>query len=95
MDKIKFGHLMAYLGHLSIGRTFTLNEVYDIHQTIVDGMQLGYDDRLMSDMLAAMKSGRKIDAIKAHRAMSGFGLKESKDFIEQHWITQYVPPSND
>lgn len=33
-------------------------------------------------MLMAMKDDRKIDTIKMHRALTGFGLKESKDAIE-------------
>jgi len=33
--------------------------------------------------------GRKIDAIKAIRAMTGFGLKASKDGIED-WLTRYA-----
>lgn len=34
------------------------------------------------DLMNAMAQGRKIEAIKAHRTMTGFGLKESKDVVE-------------
>lgn len=37
---------------------------------------------LVIDMLAYMISGRKIEAIKTHRQLTGMGLKESKDAIE-------------
>lgn len=30
----------------------------------------------------------KIDAIKRHRELTGFGLKESKDFVEKHLPTR-------
>lgn len=33
-------------------------------------------------MLNFMAEGRKIDAIRMHRQMTGWGLKESKDAIE-------------
>ena len=34
-------------------------------------------------MVEAMASGRKIDAIKLYRQMTGYSLKESKDAIER------------
>jgi ribosomal protein L7/L12 len=34
------------------------------------------------EMLAAMATGRKIEAIKYCRALTGQGLKEAKDMIE-------------
>jgi hypothetical protein len=34
------------------------------------------------EMFRFMREGRKIEAIKAHRALTGLGLKESKDEIE-------------
>ncbi len=36
-------------------------------------------------MLLAMRTGRKIDAIKHFRGMTGYGLAESKLAIERHW----------
>jgi len=36
-------------------------------------------------MLKAMQDGQKIEAIKAHRSLTGYGLKESKDIIEKYW----------
>jgi ribosomal protein L7/L12 len=34
------------------------------------------------DLMHHMANGRKIEAIKAHRTMTGFGLKESKDAVD-------------
>lgn len=37
---------------------------------------------VVKDMLQAIVGGRKIDAIRAYRVLTGEGLKESKDAIE-------------
>lgn len=37
-----------------------------------------------------IKEGRKIDAIKAYRALTGAGLRESKDTIERYWLSGLV-----
>jgi ribosomal protein L7/L12 len=34
------------------------------------------------DLMSAIANGRKIDAIKAYRLLTGYGLKESKDAVE-------------
>jgi len=44
---------------------------------------------LVKGMFAAMSDGRKIDALKAYRALTGATLKESKDAIES--VTVPVP----
>ena len=36
----------------------------------------------VADLMTALVNGRKIDAIKAHRTLTGYGLKESKDAVE-------------
>jgi ribosomal protein L7/L12 len=93
MDKFHLAHLISFVQHLAYNqRVFEADDIAQIDKIICNGMPQqpiqNYNDRALSDMLTAMKDGRKIDAIRHHRAMSGFGLKESKDFIEQHWITQ-------
>jgi ribosomal protein L7/L12 len=35
------------------------------------------------DLMSAMANGRLIDAIKAHRSLTGSGLKESKEAVER------------
>ncbi|MDF1837431.1 MAG: hypothetical protein P1V35_06170 [Planctomycetota bacterium] len=45
---------------------------------------LTYDpyEALSQSVAAALKSGRKIEAIKQYRAETGAGLREAKDFID-------------
>ena len=38
--------------------------------------------RFEDNLIELAKAGKKIEAIKAHRAATGCGLKESKDFVE-------------
>jgi Ribosomal protein L7/L12 C-terminal domain len=40
-------------------------------------------DLLLAQLTEAILAGRKIEAIKLHREMTGLGLKESKDQIEE------------
>ena len=52
------------------------------------GSKLGKDQLspdqiyILSDLLDALKSREMIRAIKAHRSLTGWGLKESKDVID-------------
>lgn len=39
-------------------------------------------DRQLKELIAAVKAGQKINAIKVVREMTGFGLKEAKDLFE-------------
>lgn len=41
-------------------------------------------------LVAACRDGMKIQAIKALRQLTGFGLTESKHFIEDHYFGPYV-----
>lgn len=44
------------------------------------------NDRVQRDvvgLLEAMASGKKIEAIKNYRSLTGYGLKESKDAVER------------
>ena len=36
-------------------------------------------------VLDALRRGKKIEAIKEYRAVSGAGLKEAKDYVEERW----------
>ena len=40
------------------------------------------DDDSVPDLLQLLREGNKIEAIKRHRARTGTGLKESKDYVE-------------
>lgn len=51
-------------------------------QSLLDDLRAEID---MKPIMELMKDGRKIDAIRAYRAESGCGLKESKDYIESYY----------
>jgi ribosomal protein L7/L12 len=40
---------------------------------------------VLNELMQAISNGRKLDAIKAHRTLTGFGLRESKDAVERYW----------
>jgi len=42
---------------------------------------------LLKKIQEAVKGGHKIQAIKAIRLLTGWSLKDSKDFIECFWMT--------
>ena len=42
----------------------------------------------VNDLLSAVKAGKKIEAIRAYRVLTGSGVKESKDAVEAHWPVQ-------
>lgn len=47
------------------------------------GMPPAITDEQIATLSANIFSGRKIQAIKQYRAMSGLGLKESRDAVEE------------
>jgi ribosomal protein L7/L12 len=45
--------------------------------------------QLVNELLAVMNvDGKKIEAIKAYRALTGEGLREAKDAVERYWVQQ-------
>lgn len=45
-------------------------------------------------LMSLMQEGtKKIEAIKAYRTLTNYGLKESKDMVEKYWIAKH--PVND
>lgn len=47
---------------------------------------------MTEDVLDAIRAGRKIDAIRAYRAVNYCGLKEAKEAVEQYaWNYGYWP----
>ena len=47
------------------------------------GIEYDPYENLSEDVVRAIESGKKIQAIKHYRAASGVGLKEAKEFIEE------------
>ena len=91
MNTKKFALLISYICSRT-GREFSMNEVESIYQQVeaMPDQPMNYlhqgSIEQMHLMLEAMQAGRKIDAIEAHKQLTGYGLKESKDAIEKYWI---------
>jgi ribosomal protein L7/L12 len=63
-----------------------LNEIVDFEECVRQPVNVTE----VNVMLACMQKGEhKIEAIRAYRALTSMGLKESKDAVEQYW---YSPP---
>ena len=50
---------------------------------ILDHLGLGADDPRMDEVLVLLRNGKKIQAIKVYREITGAGLKEAKDAVER------------
>lgn len=46
------------------------------------GLEFDPFENVSPDVVAALRSGNKIEAIKLHRAATGVGLAEAKEFVE-------------
>lgn len=84
---MEFAEMFAYIVSIT-GYRFGSGEVSYIDQLITEGNP---PNRTLSHnidaLLAAMQSNKKIEAIKEYRALTGAGMKESKDAVEKYWLT--------
>jgi ribosomal protein L7/L12 len=95
LDKVRFATLISYISRCA-GVTFSVSEIVEIDDIIdmpipePEPVRVSADDINM--MMELMSNGnRKIDAIKLHRQMTGYALKESKDAVEKYWpITRRI-----
>lgn len=93
LDKMTFARLIAHCvsNGMSAGE-YEVNTLDDIVQIeIPEEPSSKFSVHSLAAMLEAMKNERKIEAIKEHRQMTGYGLKESKDFIEKYMVTDHKP----
>lgn len=91
LDKIKFGMLVSWISRrgnvqLDAGDCSDLDNLIDVPMPDVSTDQV--NPSRVDDLLKSISEGRKIDAIKAYRALTGSGLKESKDAICMNWSRQ-------
>ena len=73
--------------------TLTHNDsAYRLLETIgfVEAAEL---NKLVKGLFDAMANGRKIEAIKAYRALTGEGLKPSKDAVETVMVAPVTKPA--
>lgn len=87
MNMIKFAELISYLTVVG-GHRLDKDQIAGVENRIVDILDVApiSIERPKVDlcpMFTYMLSERKIDAIREHRAITGMGLKESKDEIER------------
>ena len=89
LDKIAFAKVLVYIAgivqrnNLDSTDVEVLDNMIDIEVNQTEKVYASADS--IERMLCAMQNDRRIEAIKEHRAMTGMGLKESKDVIEKYW----------
>jgi hypothetical protein len=97
VDKFKFAKLISYIS--GIAQDSLSDEQIsriDIMVTLDPEVQVRTNADQLGRLLGHMKRGSKIEAIKEYRALTGMGLKESKDAVEAFWTfpaTQHPEPS--
>ena len=85
LDKITFAKLITYVS--TRGASLSHSTVLDIDDMIdIEMPPAPIDVTVLHQLLEAIQAGRKIDAIKVHRNLTGYALKESKDVIEKYWV---------
>lgn len=88
LDRIAFATLLNWMGRR--GLQLDKGDIEDIDNLIdvqaPEAQQKPFNIADLSAMMLAMRNGQKIEAIKAHRSMTGYGLKDSKDWVEEYWI---------
>ena len=85
LDKITFAKLIVYVStrvaSLSLSNILDIDDIIDIEMP-----PTSIDVTVLHQLLEAIQAGRKIEAIKVHRNLTGYALKESKDVIEKYWV---------
>lgn len=83
IDAKKFAWLISMLSAY-FNRSIDAQDIESIYNSI-ENMYVNKQINQISviSMFDHMLAGRKIDAIKEHRSLTGMGLKESKDEIER------------
>jgi hypothetical protein len=99
INAIGFACLMSKIGAMR-GEELYESSVRDFHELVLASVveppsqqqllnpTIGNLDILVKSLLMKDQPSdgfNKIEAIKAYRALTGFGLKEAKDAIELHW----------
>src|SRR5690349_16680844 len=84
MDKIAFARLIAYIIALT-GADLSEAQIMKIDSLTkqpIPEPRRNASPAEITALFEAMLSDRKIEAIKIHRTLTGYGLKESKDAVE-------------
>lgn len=84
MDKYAFAELISYITALPSSAHLGECQCREI-EALMDRCSLRRAVMSVDDLLKHMQAGSKIEAIKAYRALTNQGLKESKDAVERYW----------
>lgn len=89
LDKVRFATLIGYISRAA-GVTFSVSEIVEIddiiNMPIPEPAEKVINIADLHTLMALMQEGSQtIAAIKAYRALTGVGLKESKDVVEKYW----------
>ena len=96
LSRTAFARLISYLSH-NAGIEFGEFDIENIDAMITFEEPAKLSDILpapkasavdVDSLLAAFHDGNRIEAIKAYRALTGYGLKESKDAVERYWVSK-------
>ena len=97
MDIIKFATFISFITGKS-GNTLDRWEVEDIQCKLLDmvGASSTMNAGSVRELFQAMAQGRKIEAIRAYRNLTGDGLKDAKDAVEavfnhKPYTTSFAP----
>lgn len=94
LDKIKFAKLIGYIVSELEKPMFgyqieAIDEMIDVDVPQPDVAYPSVSD--VNKLMELMAAGtHKIEAIKLHRKLTGWGLKESKDQVEKYWVSKDV-----
>ena len=85
-DKVKAFSAAAHSKHEALGDVFMTMTKVIVGDFVVKAWDIANDvDSLLDAIEDDVRAGKKIAAIKTHRAMTGLGLKESKAFVDAHY----------
>jgi hypothetical protein len=94
LDKMAFAKVVAHCVNNGMsGTSFAIEDLdclIDIEVPVPEVMS-AINPLDIDYLMALMAEGtRKIEAIKCHRKITGYGLKESKDAVERYWVSKPV-----
>jgi len=76
------------------GYTFEENDTKEFAASLVNMYvptpNVDHNANVDALMMLMVEGTRKIDAIKVHRQLTGWGLKESKDAVEKYWVSKLM-----
>lgn len=87
--KSKFAKLISVITHLA-DRELSVNEIDGIDSIVADETPFRADPGAVNELLSAMLLGKKIEAIKAYRALTGESLVNAKNVVEGYWPSTMV-----